>query len=73
MSKVNLEKHVWEGWRVVDFINNLEPIFNMIMNNQSYIKPFTTKEEVKDFCMNHQPYYKKNIPDVVNYFYAKIK
>ena len=42
MSKVNLEKHVWEGWRVVDFINNLEPIFNMIMNNQSYIKPFTT-------------------------------
>ena len=28
---------------------------------------------VKQWCMDNKPYYKKYIPDVVNYFYSKIK
>jgi len=68
---MNNTKHIWEGWTVQDFINDLEPIFNMIMSNKSYIKPFKTKEEVKKWCMQNQPYYKKYIPEVVNYFVKK--
>lgn len=72
MAKINLDKHVWEGWTVGTFINDLEPMFDMIMNGRSWQKPFTTKEEVKKWCMDNQSYYKKHIPDVVNYFVAKL-
>ena len=72
MAKINLDKHIWEGWRVCDFIESLEPTFNQIMNGNSWKKPFTTKEEIKEWCKDNQPYYKKHIPDVVNYFVAKI-
>ena len=34
-------------------------------------KTITTKEELKEFCMDNQPYYKKHIPEVVNYFAKK--
>lgn len=64
----NLEKHIWEGWRVIDFINDLQPTFNMIMNNQSWRKPFESKEELKKWCMSMQPGYKKHIPEVFNHF-----
>ena len=73
MGKINLEKHIWEGWTVNDFIESLELSFNQIMNGQSWKKPFKSKEEVKDWCKDNQPYYKKHIPDVVNYFVAKLK
>ncbi len=72
MAKVNLNKHIWEGWTVGMFIEDLEPTFNMIMNGNSWQKPFTSKEEVKKWCMDMQPGYKKHIPDVVNYFAAKL-
>jgi hypothetical protein len=73
MAKVNLDKHIWEGWTVGDFINDLEPMFNQIQNASSWgDKAFKTKDDVKKWCMDNQPYYKKYIPDVVNYFAAKI-
>ena len=64
-------KHIWEGWTVQNFIDELEPIFNMIQNNQSYIKPFKDKKELKQWCIDNQPYYKKHIPEVYNYFLNK--
>jgi hypothetical protein len=64
-------KHIWEGWIVQDFIDELEPQFNMIMNNNSWQKPFKTKEEIKNWCKENQPYYKKHIPEVTNYFIKK--
>ncbi len=73
MAKINLGKHIWEGWTVQDFINDLEPTFNIIMNGDSWQKPFTSKEELKKWCMDNQPYFKKYIPDVVNYFAAKLQ
>jgi hypothetical protein len=72
MGKINLDKHIWEGWTVGDFIDELEPMFEQINSGNSWMKPFKTKEEVKVWCMDNQPYYKKYIPDVVNYFYNKI-
>lgn len=68
---MNLNKHIWEGWTVADFINELETNFNLIMNHGSWQKPFTTKKEIKDWCIDNQPYYKKHIPEVYSYFCKK--
>ena len=68
---MDLNKHVWEGWRVQDFIDELEPQLEMIQSNQSWRKPITTREELKRWCMDNQPYYKRYIPDVVSYFAKK--
>lgn len=71
MAKINFDKHIWEGWTVGKFIDELEPIADMIMRGESFNKPFKTKAEVKEWCMANQPYYKKYIPDVVAYFCSK--
>jgi hypothetical protein len=65
------DKHIWEGWRVIDFIDALEPQFNMIMSNNSWQKPFKTKQELKNWCKDNQPYYKKHIPEVYAHFVKK--
>jgi len=65
-------KHIWEGWTVQDFIDDLEPTFNMIMENRSWQKPFSSQGELKQWCMDNQPYYKKHIPEVFKYFKNKV-
>lgn len=65
---MNLNKHIWEGWTVIDFINELQWQFDLIMNNGSWKKPFTTKQEIKEWCKDNQPSYKKHIPEVCKYF-----
>ena len=64
-------KHIWEGWTVGNFIDELEPIFDMIMSNRSHILPFTNKQDLKNWVKDNQPYYKKHIPEVSNYFINK--
>ena len=66
------DRHIWEGWMVQDFINELEPLFDMIQLNRSYIKQFKTDKELKQWCIDNQPYYKKHIPEVFNYFKLKL-
>jgi IS1 family transposase len=46
-------------------------MFNQIMEGQSWKKPFVSKAEVKEWCKDNQPYYKKHIPDVCNHFIKK--
>jgi hypothetical protein len=70
---MNLNKHIYEGWTVQSFIDELEPSLEMIMSGSSWQKPFTTKQELKIWCMDNQPYYKKHIPEVVEYFSKKYK
>ena len=65
---MNTSRHVWEGWTVQAFINELEMIFDMIMANKSHVKPFKTKAEIKEWCRENQPGYKKHIPEVVKHF-----
>ena len=67
----DLNKHIWEGWTVQDFITELEPTLDMIQNGNSWQKPLKTKAELKSWCMDNQPYYKKYIPEVVNYLAKK--
>ena len=71
MATINLEKHIWEGWRVIDFINELEPILDNIMKNYFGERIIKNKTDLKKWCMENQPYYKKYIPEVVNYFVNK--
>lgn len=65
---MNLNKEIWEGWTVQAFIDELEWSIKAIMSGQSWQTKFQSKEELKKWCMDNQPYYKKHIPEVVNYF-----
>lgn len=67
-TRINKDKHVWEGWTVGDFIEELEPVVAMITDGQSWRKPFKSKQELADWCKDNQPYYKKRIPGVNNHF-----
>lgn len=71
MAKIDLNKHIWEGWTVGAFIDDLQQNIQMIMGGNSWQKPFKTKAELKAWCMSNQPGYKKYVPDVVNYFAEK--
>jgi hypothetical protein len=68
------DRHIWEGWTVQDFIDELEPTFHQVRNNSKRFgtKSFETTEELKRWCMDNQPYYKKYIPEVVTHFKNKL-
>lgn len=68
MSDIDYNKHIYEGWRVIDFINNLKPLIEEIMEGDSYIELFNNRKALAKFCADNQPYYKKVIPEVVDYF-----
>lgn len=65
---MSMNKHIWEGWTVQNFVDELEPTFTTIMTGRSWQKPFATLDELKNWCKDNQPYYKKHIPEVFNYF-----
>jgi hypothetical protein len=69
---MNLNKHIWEGWTAQSFIDELEPMFNRIISGYSWEKPFKNDTELKNWCKDNQPYYKKHIPEVYNYFKNKL-
>ena len=71
MANNNLNRTIWEGWTAQNFVDELQPQLDMIMNGQSWQKPFTTKAQLKEACRDMQPYYKKNIPEVVSYFASR--
>jgi hypothetical protein len=68
---MDLNKHIWEGWTVQDFIDDLSMEVGMIMRGESWKKPFTSRAELKKYCMENQSYYKKYIKGVVDYFANK--
>lgn len=68
---MNLNKHIWEGWTVQNFIDELEDLVQLAVVGESHFKTIATKQQLKEFCKDNQPYYKKHIPEVVNYFAKK--
>jgi len=70
---MNIDKHIWEGWTVGDFIDELEPRFDAIQRSDGFngYKTFKTKEKLKEWIKDNQPYYKKHIPEVYKYFLSK--
>lgn len=71
MKEIDFNKVIYEGWKVRDFISELEPQLNIIQSGMSYMKPLATKDELKGWCIENQPYYKEYISDVVKYFAQK--
>ena len=67
---LNLDRNVWEGWTPRMFIEELEPELDQIMAGNSW-RRIRTREELKLYCIDNQPYYKKHIPEVVSYFAEK--
>ena len=61
---MNRDKHIWEGWTVGDFIDDIELTFDRCA-------PFMDKQSLKRWVAQEQPYYKKHIPEVYNYFLKK--
>jgi hypothetical protein len=61
---MNKDKHIWEGWTVGDFIDDIEPVFDRCA-------PFMDKKSLKRWVAQEQPYYKKHIPEVYKYFLNK--
>ena len=61
---INRNKHIWEGWTVGDFIDDVEFAFDKCA-------PFHDKQSLKRWVAQEQPYYKKHIPEVYNYFLQK--
>ena len=53
------DRHIWEGWHVSDFVEDLSGTFS----NQN----LKAKEELKRWCKDEQPYYKKHIPEEYKY------
>ena len=41
------------------------------MADTSIIPPFKNKDELKKYCMENQPYYKRYIPEVIEHFANK--
>lgn len=71
---INRDKHIWEGWTVGDFIDDLEPAFNTITRSDGFWDHnvgFKSKSQLKTWVKDNQPYYKKHIPEVYNYFLQK--
>lgn len=67
----NLQKEVWEGWTVQNFIDELSDQIDLIMRGESWMAPFQTKAELAQYTKENQPYYKKTIPGVNAYFAKK--
>ena len=70
---MNRDKHIWEGWTVGDFIDDIEPSFDTIQNGNDWglNTRFKDKSDLKKWVKDEQPYYKKHIPEVYNYFLNK--
>lgn len=67
----NPERHIWEGWCVEDFVDALKPQFEMIARRGFYIRSgdMDTRKQVEDWCKSNQPFYKKRVPEVTEYFW----
>ena len=65
---MNRDKHIWEGWTVGDFIDDIEVTFNY---RSKYSNFWKSKEDLKIWVASEHPYYKKHIPVVYNYFLKK--
>jgi len=72
---LDLDRHIWEGWYVSDFIRELEPLIEIEQlpyATSQKLRSIETRQELTEWCMNNQPYFKGYIPEVVNYFAEKL-
>lgn len=66
--KPDYNRIIYEGWTAKDFIAELAIQVETVMRGESWREPFRTKKELAEWCRENQPYYKKAIPEVNDYF-----
>ena len=66
--KPDYNRIIYEGWTAKDFIAELAIQVETVMRGESRREPFRTKKELAEWCRENQPYYKKTIPEVTDYF-----
>lgn len=67
----NLDKHIYEGWTVRDFIEDIEPTIDLIMSDKSFVPKPKNKAQLISLIKGQQPYYKKSIKEVNDHFIKK--
>ena len=65
---MNRDKHIYAGWTVGDFIDDVEVTFNY---RSKYSNFWKSKEDLIKWVASEQPFYKKHIPEVYNYYLKK--
>lgn len=68
-----MNREIWEGWTVQKFIDELAPQLDLIMKGLSWRKLLLSRVELEKWVADNQPYYKKPIPEVVQYFVDRYK
>ena len=71
MKKIDYDKYIFEGWRVKDFIEELDEVIDIFISNSNEFHKTVTKDDLKKFIADNQPYIKKAIPEVVEHFANK--
>jgi len=72
MKNIDYNKHISEGWKVIDFIKHMEIFFEGVNNRQGHRKRIKNEKDLKKWCKDNQPHYKKHIPEVYKYFLNKV-
>ena len=68
---IDKNKEIWEGWTVGHFIEHLEWEADLIMSGEHNLKPFANRREMEAWCRDNQPYVKREIKEVNEYFASK--
>lgn len=68
LKPLSMNKEIWEGWTPQHFVDEMQPTLDMIMRGEAIQKPFENHYELFKYLRENQPYYKKDIPEVQEYF-----
>ena len=61
---MNRDKHVWEGWTVGDFIDDIEPTFDMVNSGNAKNWSFPNKKAFKSWVADVQTHYRRNVKNL---------
>lgn len=68
---INFDREIYEGWTVRHFIEELEWQVDDIINGRTCFRIPTNRKELINMIVDIQPYYKKEIKEVTEYFCNK--
>jgi hypothetical protein len=66
---MDLNRNIYEGYTPDDFIQRIRPQFYQRLAGRG----FKDKKEMIDFVCGEQPFYKKQVPEVISYFWSLLK
>lgn len=67
-QEMKMNREILEGWRVQDFIDDLQKQADLIMTGRGLRGPFSDRKDLEEWCYENQPCYRKPIPEVTDHF-----